>query len=801
MSETAQILLAMYRTIWVLVFIIVASIRATAQIPTSCLEIQSLLVDACVPGSGCTSNLSPNCSCEGKNEMVRFITGPNPISISDLSITWPNNTFLGISSPNAGTATLVADLQATVSSPCGLLLEPPGGIIPAGKKVLLITSTDMCTSANSFASLVDTFYVIFQNSGNFQGHFANHNNSGTQTPTPTGAPSPRTLSIGLISTGCSDVVTYDRAQLININGLYGGASALNDGARVDFDFAGNPTYLNNGCIAPFEPTSIEVAAAANSVCANDTLPVSAMVIGSNAGVQWSGGAGVFINGNSINAFYVPATSESGSIQLICSVVGSCGVLVSDTVAISVLPLPQTSISASGSLSFCQGNSVQLFANGANSYVWTGGSTATQISVNQSAWYVLSGSNSCGTTLDSVEVIVFSNPIINFIAVSPLCENDSPVNLVASPLGGIFSGTGVTASQFDPSISGSGNFTINYSFTDNNNCSSVASISISVDQLPVVSIANPGSLCLNQSAVQLSASPSGGVWSGNGITNVNQGTFNPSIAGIGQTQIIYSVDSGACSNSDTLMISVGNSSVVNIDVFGQQLICSGESLSVNAIGNGTIVWSDGTIGNAIVISNPGTYYAVINGACGTDTSEILIVNFDNVTAQFNASSTSGTVPFSIQFQNQSNGAVSYQWISTSGNTSVQTDFTDNYSDAGSYEVMLIATSAAGCKDTAVGMINAYDSVYLFIPNVFSPNGDLVNDEFEILSYALKTLEVIIYNRWGQEITRYDGLNKNWKGESSNGNEVPEGTYFYLLRYIDVADRSMEKNGTVTLIKTK
>lgn len=130
------------------------------QVSGQCLQVQSILVDACVPGGGCVNSQSPNCSCEGKNEMVLFKVGSAALNTANLSAVWPNNSFRGWAQ-NTGTATNVSNLNATIAS-CGYLKEPVGGVLPANSSVLIITSWDMCPTANSFASLQDTLIVLFQ---------------------------------------------------------------------------------------------------------------------------------------------------------------------------------------------------------------------------------------------------------------------------------------------------------------------------------------------------------------------------------------------------------------------------------------------------------------------------------------------------------------------------------------------------------------------------------------------------------------------------------------------------------------
>src|SRR5690606_2489922 len=118
---------------------------------SKCLEIESILVDACVSLTDCPA------STEGMNEMVRFITGPSPIALGDLQFQFYSSTFRGLVQ-NSTTAGLTAQLNASIQA-CGHLIEPPGGVIPPGSRVLFVTSTNMCVQANPFTALSDTLYI------------------------------------------------------------------------------------------------------------------------------------------------------------------------------------------------------------------------------------------------------------------------------------------------------------------------------------------------------------------------------------------------------------------------------------------------------------------------------------------------------------------------------------------------------------------------------------------------------------------------------------------------------------------
>ncbi|MGB0930208.1 MAG: Ig-like domain-containing protein, partial [Chitinophagales bacterium] len=92
------------------------------------------------------------------------------------------------------------------------------------------------------------------------------------------------------------------------------------------------------------------------------------------------------------------------------------------------------------------------------------------------------------------------------------------------------------------------------------------------------------------------------------------------------------------------------------------------------------------------------------------------------------------------------------------------------------------------DTATVIVTVTEedtSCEIFIPNAFSPNQDGVNDELMIpnLSACFPTNELIVFNRWGDEVFRrqnYDDLDEPWDGTfQKNKEDVPDGTYFYIL----------------------
>lgn len=91
--------------------------------------------------------------------------------------------------------------------------------------------------------------------------------------------------------------------------------------------------------------------------------------------------------------------------------------------------------------------------------------------------------------------------------------------------------------------------------------------------------------------------------------------------------------------------------------------------------------------------------------------------------------------------------------------------------------------------------------LTVPNVFTPNGDNVNDFFNLKATNLTELTLQIFDRWGHlvyDLTTDKG-NIDWDGKNQYGKECAEGTYFYIIKATGKDGVSYDKNGTVSLFR--
>ena len=114
-------------------------------------------------------------------------------------------------------------------------------------------------------------------------------------------------------------------------------------------------------------------------------------------------------------------------------------------------------------------------------------------------------------------------------------------------------------------------------------------------------------------------------------------------------------------------------------------------------------------------------------------------------------------------------------------------------------MLSTSSVDDCKDRTSKTITGStfeELLQIEIPNVFTPNGDGVNDYFEIKSNGdlSQCIELSVFNRNGAIVHKSTGGVHVWNGRSSSGNEFPDGVYFYIFTV-----NGKDYKGTITLLR--
>ncbi|HQB28823.1 MAG TPA: gliding motility-associated C-terminal domain-containing protein, partial [Paludibacter sp.] len=146
--------------------------------------------------------------------------------------------------------------------------------------------------------------------------------------------------------------------------------------------------------------------------------------------------------------------------------------------------------------------------------------------------------------------------------------------------------------------------------------------------------------------------------------------------------------------------------------------------------------------------------------------------------------SGSAPLDINFTSLSNEPVAnyFRWeISADGQEPfiIRTGLSHKYSfkEAGTFTVKLIASNNY-CTDMDSVVVKVSESA-VYAPNVFTPNGDGINDEFRVAYKSIVEFNCWVFNRWGQEVYHWTDPQKGWDG-TVKGKPASEGAYFYVIR---------------------
>jgi gliding motility-associated-like protein len=164
---------------------------------------------------------------------------------------------------------------------------------------------------------------------------------------------------------------------------------------------------------------------------------------------------------------------------------------------------------------------------------------------------------------------------------------------------------------------------------------------------------------------------------------------------------------------------------------------------------------------------------------------------------------GSAPIEIKFNDQSQGPVNaWEWTFGNSGQSVEQNPLFVFSEAGTDSVFLkVVNRDSGCENLSDPFIvNVWNSE-LDVPNVFTPNGDGINDEFRVAYKSIKNFEMVVYNRWGRKV--YEGKDpaKGWDGKVG-GKIGDPGVYFYYIRGEGYNENEVhKKDGAVHLIRGK
>jgi uncharacterized protein (TIGR02145 family) len=300
--------------------------------------------------------------------------------------------------------------------------------------------------------------------------------------------------------------------------------------------------------------------------------------------QWSySGTGATINGNGNDTVYIDFSgiATSGTLSVV-GVNSNCGPgLTPSNKPITMLPFPNVTFTAFGPV--CIDDAAFVISGGSpvgGTYTIGG---LPVVNFDPAVYgvgtfivtYTYSDPFTGCTKAINQTLTVYPLPVVTMGPLAAVCTNIPPFLLTqGSPLGGIYSGPGVTGGNtFNPATAGPGNHNIVYSYTDGNTCSNSDTTVITVYAVTLAVLAPFAPVCENIPPFPLvNGSPAGGVYTGPGVVG---GIFDPAAAGVGTHNIIYTFTNiNGCIDADMQTITVLPIPGVPGAIAGPASICQG-----------------------------------------------------------------------------------------------------------------------------------------------------------------------------------------------------------------------------------
>ncbi len=350
------------------------------------------------------------------------------------------------------------------------------------------------------------------------------------------------------------------------------------------------------------------------------------------------------------------------------------------------------------------------------------------------------------------------------------------------------------------------------------------VTVTFKPLPPAPVAvSPLPYCYGDLILPLNATGTGGTlnWYDNNNLQNAIGTGTTYTSGVTTTDTFYVAETlNNCKGSATrVIITVNPLPVLSGSAAFTPVYCGGYNGGITGftVSNGTppytYSWTDSSgniAGNTLNLSNAtlGVYSLTITDAnnCKTNSPALTLGGSGSVKAGLMPNISTGLSPLSVNFTNTSTGADGFTW--SFGDLSPDSIIPNGitfpamhhiFQQGGIYTVYLIAKNG-NCNDTAkVIILVDQSSGITIIPNVFTPNNDGMNDVFEIKSEGLKTLDMTIFNRWGDLITHLDSPGQTWNGKLSNGEMTNDGTYFYILKAVGFDGKKYEVKGSLLIMR--
>ncbi|RXK60855.1 T9SS type B sorting domain-containing protein [Lacibacter luteus] len=500
--------------------------------------------------------------------------------------------------------------------------------------------------------------------------------------------------------------------------------------------------------------------------------------------------------NGITGTWSPATvsNTASGTYTFTPTAGQCA--TTQTFTVTVNPNITPAFSFGTALSICNGAAAPALPTTSTNGI-TGTWSPSSIDNTTSGTYTFTPTAGlCATTTTlTVTVNPILTPTFSFGATASICANSTAPVLPTRSVNGI-NGTWSPATV---SNTASGTYT----FTPNaGECGTSTTFTVTVvpNTVPTFSFGTTLSICNGGVVPALPTTSSNGVtgtWSPATVSTTASGTYT------------FTPTAGVCATTQTFTVTVNPILTPTFSFGTSASICIGSTvpaLPATSTNGVTGTWSPATVSNqadAVYTFTPTA------GQCAVNTTYTVQVNqIPVVTAPANITVNDGAVVPATVFTITPASGVTINWtnsnpaigLAASGTGNVPQFTATNTGNTDITATITVTPRINGCIGTPVTYTITVKALNkdVFVPNVFSPNGDGKNDVLRVYGNYINKVEMRIFNQWGQQIAFINNQSQAWDG-TQNGKPQPVGVYVFVLRAVMTDGRTIDQKGSITLVR--
>jgi large repetitive protein len=540
------------------------------------------------------------------------------------------------------------------------------------------------------------------------------------------------------------------------------------------------------------PTSLTVTVSTNitptfsfgttlAICAGAAVP--SLQATSDNGINGTWSAVAVDNQNSATYTFTPSAGQCATTAQL---------------AVTVNPIVTPTFNFGTSLSICTGGTVPTLPTTSSNGI-TGTWSPTIVDDQNTGTYTFTpdaGQCAVGTQF-TVTVNAYVTPIFSIGSSLTICQGSSVPTLPTT------SDNGITGT-WSPSVVSNQNSAL-YTFTANaGQCANSVNFDVTVtpNTVPTFSFGTSLVICAGDNVPALPTTSTNGL----------SGSWSPATVD-NQTSAVYTFTPdpvpGECLTSTNFIVTVNQKVTPTFSFNSTLTICTGANVpglpttSVNGI---TGTWSPAVVSNQAsdtYVFTPNSGQCVTSGfTLSVTVTPVATVDFESDTTVTDGTTISGNLlsgtPLGVSF-NWSNSNTSIG-LAASGTGNVPSFTATNKGASSIKGTITVTPSYNGCTGTAKSYVITVMPLDkdVFVPNVFTPNGDGKNDILYAYSNYIDKLDMRIFNQYGQQVQVITDPHKGWDGKYK-GTPQPVGVYMYTLKATLTDGRTVQLKGSITLLR--